>query len=86
MGEDSIAHLRKYRARTGYIHLKDWANGKFVEIGGGTIGLDFGLILAELSAQRFSGWVVVEQSSSTVSPLESARINARHVKSFRYKL
>lgn len=86
VGEDSIAHLRKYRARTGYIHLKDWANGKFVEIGGGTIGLDFGLILAELSAQRFSGWVVVEQSSSTVSPLESARINARHVKSFRYKL
>ena len=35
VGEDPIAHLRKYRERTGYIHLKDWAAGKFVEMGRG---------------------------------------------------
>lgn len=64
VGENPIAHLRKYKARIGYVHLKDWADGKFVEIGRGTIGLDFGLILAELKSQRFPGWVVVEQSAA----------------------
>ena len=48
VGEDPVAHLRKYKGRTGYIHLKDWAAGKFVEMGQGTIGLDFPAILAEL--------------------------------------
>lgn len=86
VGENPIAHLRKYKARIGYVHLKDWADGKFVEIGRGTIGLDFGLILAELKSQRFPGWVVVEQSSSTVSPLASARVNARYIKSLKYSL
>ncbi len=86
VGEDSVAHIRKYKSRIGYMHLKDWAAGKFVEIGKGTIGLDFGAILAELVAQKFPGWVVVEQSSSTVSPLESAKINAAHIKSLNHKL
>ncbi|MBX3085557.1 MAG: sugar phosphate isomerase/epimerase [Anaerolineae bacterium] len=86
VGEDSVAHLRKYKARLGYVHLKDWAGGKFVEIGKGTIGLDFGAILAELVAQQYPGWVVTEQSSSTISPYESACINAAHIKSLSYSL
>lgn len=86
VGEDSVAHIRKYMPRLGYMHLKDWGGGKFVEIGQGSIGLDFGAILAELEAQRFPGWIVVEQSSSTVSPFESAKINAKHIKSLKYSL
>ena len=86
VNEDSVAHLRKYKSRIGYIHLKDWAGGKFVEIGQGSIGLDFGAILAELVAQQYKGWVVVEQSSSTVSPFESAKINANHIKSLKQSL
>jgi sugar phosphate isomerase/epimerase len=86
VGEDPVAHLRKYRARTGYIHLKDWTAGKFVEMGRGSIGLDFGAILAELQAQRFPGWVVVEQSRSDVSPAESARANAEFLRGLKYSL
>ena len=86
VGEDPIAHLRKYRQRTGYIHLKDWAAGKFVEMGQGTIGLDFGAILGELAAQRFPGWVVIEQSRSDVSPAESARLNAVFLRGLHYSL
>jgi inosose dehydratase len=86
VGEDPVAHLRKYRSRTGYIHLKDWAAGKFVEMGEGTIGLDFVAILAELQAQAFSGWVVIEQSRSDVSPAESARINAKYLLDHKYSL
>jgi inosose dehydratase len=86
VGEDPVAHLRKYRSRTGYIHLKDWAAGKFVEMGQGTIGLDFAAILAELEAQHFSGWVVIEQSRSDISPAESARVNANYLHQLNYSL
>jgi inosose dehydratase len=84
VGEDPVAHLRKYRERTGYIHLKDWARGKFVEMGAGSLGIDFGAILRELEAMGFPGWVVVEQSRSDVSPLESARINAACLRRLGY--
>lgn len=84
VGEDPIAHIRKYRERTGYIHLKDWARGKFVEMGEGSLDIDFGAILAELEATRFPGWIVVEQSRSDVSPLESARVNAACLRRLGY--
>lgn len=84
--EDPIAHIRKYRERTSYIHLKDWARGKFVEMGQGTLGIDFGAIFKELSSNNFGGWVVVEQSRSDVSPSASARANAAFVKKLGYSL
>ncbi len=86
VGEDPVAHLRKYRERTGYIHLKDWAAGKFVEMGQGTIGLDFPAILGELEAQHFEGWIVIEQSRSDVSPAESAQVNASYLRDLNYSL
>lgn len=86
VGEDPVAHLRKYKTRTGYIHLKDWAAGKFVEMGQGSIGLDFPAILGELEGQRFKGWVVIEQSRSDVSPAESARVNAKYLRGLKYAL
>jgi sugar phosphate isomerase/epimerase len=76
VGEDPVAHIRKYQERTGYVHLKDWARGRFVEVGQGTLGIDFGAILRELEALGFASWVVVEQSRSDVSPSASARANA----------
>ena len=84
VGEDPVAHLRKYRSRTSYVHLKDWARGAFTEMGHGTIGIDFAAVLRELEEQRFPGWVVVEQSRSEVSPADSARTNARFLRSIGY--
>ncbi len=84
--EDPIAHIRKYRDRTSYIHLKDWARGKFVEMGEGTVGIDFAAIFQELADNQFPGWVVVEQSRSDVSPLASAQANAEFVKKLGYSL
>ncbi|MBN8592007.1 MAG: TIM barrel protein [Anaerolineae bacterium] len=86
VGEDPVAHLRKYQSRIGYIHLKDWAAGKFMEMGRGSIGLDFAAILAELQAQQFAGWVVIEQSTSEVSPAHSAQINADYLRGLGYDL
>lgn len=76
VGEDPLTHLRKYRDRLGYVHLKDWGNGDFVELGRGTIGIDFVACLKELEQQSFKGWVVLEQSLSEESAMASAKINA----------
>ena len=84
VGEDPLAHIAKYRDRTSYIHLKDWARGKFVEMGEGTLSIDFAAILRDLDSAGFPGWVVVEQSRSDVSPLRSAEVNAAYLQSLGY--
>lgn len=84
--EDPVAHLRTYRERTSYVHLKDWARGAFIELGRGTIGIDTPAFLKELEDQSFPGWVVVEQSRSEISPAESARVNADYVRGLGYGL
>lgn len=85
VGEDPLAHIRKYWERTSYIHLKDWARGKFVEMGEGSLGIDFACILRELEESDFPGWIVVEQSRSDVSPLMSARMNADYLRQLGYR-
>ncbi|MGD9711414.1 MAG: sugar phosphate isomerase/epimerase family protein [Thermomicrobiales bacterium] len=84
VGENPLAHLAKYRDRTSYIHLKDWARGKFVEMGQGTLNIDFAAILRDLEAAAFPGWVVVEQSRSDVSPRHSAETNAAYLRTLGY--
>jgi len=84
VGEDPLAQLRKYRDRTGYIHLKDWGRGKFVELGAGSLGIDFAAILRDLEVHQFRGWVVAEQSRSEVSPLHSAQNNAAYLRDIGY--
>ncbi|MFN8678147.1 MAG: sugar phosphate isomerase/epimerase [Thermomicrobiales bacterium] len=82
--EDPLAHWAKYGARTSYVHLKDWARGKFVDIGDGTLNIDFAGFLAALDAAAFPGWVVVEQSRSDVSPRHSAEVNAAAIRRLGY--
>ena len=86
VGEDPIAVLDTYWDRLGYIHLKDWGQGKFAELGRGTIGIDFPGILDHLVKRRFSGWVVLEQSQSDISPRESARVNAEYLARLGYDI
>ncbi len=86
VGEDPVSHLRKYRTRLGYVHLKDWTAGAFTELGRGTLGIDFPAILRELEAQHFNKWVVVEQSRSDVSPLRSAQTNADYLRGIGYSI
>lgn len=86
VGEDPLSVIDTWWDRVGYIHLKDWGKGKFAELGRGSIGIDFPGILDELLRRRFAGWVVLEQSQSNVSPLESARINAAYLRALGYDI
>ena len=84
--EDPIEVLDANWDRLGYVHLKDWGGGKFQELGRGTLGIDFAAILHHLVNRRFGGWVVLEQSQSDISPLESARINAAYLTGLGYDI
>jgi sugar phosphate isomerase/epimerase len=84
--EDPVVQIRRYAQRTSYVHVKDWARGKFVELGLGTHGIDFPSFFAALEAMEYPGWVVVENSRSDVSPAESARINADYIRGLGYSL
>jgi sugar phosphate isomerase/epimerase len=86
VGEDPVTQLAKYRTRTGYVHLKDYANGKFVELGLGNIGIDVRSILSWLDSERFDGWVVIENSRSDESPARSAQYNADYLQRLGYSL
>lgn len=84
--EDPLKHLEKYRDRIGYLHLKDWARGKFVELGEGSLGIDFPTFLKHLDEQQYPAWIVVEQSRSDLSPRHSAQVNADYLRGLGYAL
>ncbi|MBC7811973.1 MAG: sugar phosphate isomerase/epimerase [Burkholderiales bacterium] len=84
--EDPVTQLAKYKARTSYVHMKDWAKGKFVELGEGSVGIDFPTILAWLDEQQSSGWIVIENSRSDISPAHSAQFNADYIRKLGYSL
>jgi inosose dehydratase len=63
MDEDYIAQIRRYAPRTGYVHLKDWAFGKYCNLGRGTKGIDWAEVLATFTETGYDGWVTVELSS-----------------------
>ncbi len=86
VGEDPAAHIHKYRERLGYVHVKDWARGKFVELGGGTLGIDFPAFFRALEEIGFDSWVVVENSRSDVSPATSAGVNAAYLRQLGYSV
>ena len=86
VGEDPVAHMQKYRERLTYVHLKDWGHGKFVELGQGTLGIDFPAILRTLDEMNYPGWIVIESSRSDESPLRSAQINAEYLTRLGYTL
>jgi inosose dehydratase len=79
VGEDPVQQWRRYRERTAYVHLKDWARGSFTELGRGTLGLYVPAILEALLSAGFPGWVVVEQSRSEVAPEESLAVNSAYL-------
>ncbi len=85
MGEDAVAQLCKYRDRLVYIHMKDWAKGKFCVMGKGTVGLDFGRIMQTLRDIGYRGWVMSELSSyADTEAVESCYYNRQYLRSLGY--
>lgn len=84
-GGDVVAILRKYKSRLNYFHFKDGVR-PFVrpdfkpnlrELGKGEV--DFPSVMRLLKEIRFTGWVNIEQDSTTLTPKDSCRISMEYV-------
>ena len=85
MDEDHLAQITRYADRIGYVHLKDWAFGKFCVLGEGTKGIDWAAVLAGLTAAGFDGWVTTELSwYGDTPPDESCVANRAYLRSIGY--
>ena len=85
MQEDAVAQILKYSDRIGYVHMKDWTQGKFCVMGQGTVGLDFSRIREALNEIDYQGWVMGEMSSyADTDAEESCRANREYLRSVGY--
>ena len=79
-GGDPAAAVRRHAGRLLFLHLKDLAGERFVEMGRGRV--DFPAVFAALDAINFDGWGVVELDSvpdSGGTPKESGAISRRYL-------
>jgi sugar phosphate isomerase/epimerase len=77
-GDDPVAFLKKHVARVGYLHLKDYDNEGWTELGSGVVNIA-GVVklLPSLPGVR---QVMYEQDSSRIDPLESVERSRTYLK------
>ena len=69
-GGDPAAAVRQHAGRLLFLHIKDLAGDRFVELGRGSV--DFKAIFGALDAINFDGWCMVELDAVT-DPAETAK-------------
>ena len=85
MDEDPLAQIPKFAARTGYVHLKDWAHGKYCILGAGTRAIDWRAVLRAFTAAGYRGWITTELSwYGDTDPDESCRANRAYLRTLGY--
>ncbi len=83
-GGDPAAAVRQYAGRLLFLHIKDLAGNRFVELGRGKV--DFNAVFAALDAVNFDGWGMVELDSvtdPTETPKESGAIARRYLEAMK---
>lgn len=79
--KDCDANIAERSRREGWSALQSVEHGVFCELGRGAV--DFAAILAQLTARRYDGWIVVEQDvlPGMGHPKASARRNRQYLRS-----
>lgn len=78
-GRDPVGFVRQYYDRIGAVHFKEFTStGAFAELGKGVV--DFKGVYEALRAKE-DFYLIAEQDTTTLTPLESARINRAYLKS-----
>ena len=83
-GGDPAAAIRQHAGRLLFLHIKDLANDRFVELGRGRV--DFAAMFAALDAVNFDGWGIVELDAVTdpaETPKESGAIARRYLEAIK---
>jgi len=64
--------------RINYVHLKDYRDGNFLELGEGVV--DFRMFVKLLQEKGYNGWIVVELDATVHTPAESLRRNTWYLR------
>ncbi|MCW5515677.1 sugar phosphate isomerase/epimerase family protein [Muriicola sp. Z0-33] len=78
-GADPLAYFEKYPGRFKMWHVKDMdSEGKFAPVGNGTI--DFGRILAQKELSGMKYYMVEQDRTFTMEPLEAIKVSHKGIK------
>ncbi|MFD2587724.1 sugar phosphate isomerase/epimerase family protein [Croceitalea marina] len=81
---DPLAYFEKYPGRFKIWHVKDMdKDGKFAPVGNGTI--DFARILAEKDKSGMEYYMVEQDKTFTMKPLEAIKVSHKGIKSFGFE-
>ena len=74
-GRDPAAFLREHKDRVGYLHFKDFNDDGWIELGQGHV--DFAGVMNVLPELTNVSWVMIEQDSTNIDPLESVKLSRK---------
>jgi len=77
-GGDPADFLRRHNARIGYLHLKDFNDAGWIELGQGKV--NFAAVMSVLPELKKVRWVMIEQDSSRLDPRDSVAISRKWLK------
>lgn len=77
-GDDPATFMRERKERIGYLHFKDYNDAGWIELGQGVV--DFAPIMALLPHMPKVRWVMLEQDSTEIDPLESVAISRKYLR------
>lgn len=81
---DPLAYFEKYPGRFKIWHVKDMdKEGKFAPVGNGTI--DFARILAEKDKSGMEYYMVEQDKTFTMKPLDAIKVSHKGIKSFGFE-
>jgi len=82
-GSDPAEFLRRHQDRISYLHLKDFNDAGWIELGQGKV--NFAEVLRVVAEMKKVRWAMIEQDSSKLDPCESVAISRRYLKqTFNY--
>lgn len=77
-GDDPATFLRTHKDVIGFLHFKDFDGENWIELGQGQN--DFPAIMRVLPELKGARWVMIEQDSTKLDPMDSATISRRYLR------
>lgn len=83
LGDDPIKCMTDYKDRLAYIHLQDWKDWRFVEMGDGNV-LDWKKILGTLDQLGYNRWATCHGGVTDVAPRDKAARCREYLRTIGY--
>jgi sugar phosphate isomerase/epimerase len=77
-GDDPACFLDRHRDRIGYVHLKDYDDAGWIELGRGQVPL--GEVVRVLGTMSRVRWAMIEQDKTALDPVESVALSRAYLR------